>query len=89
MWLLGALFLVVGLGFSLFMDSLYARLETGNRFIDLSIDMFCIAGLDGFFEFESAFHHKPESLRVRHSPKSLASTPGQEALDKLEQTSPI
>ncbi|HTE90471.1 MAG TPA: response regulator, partial [Terriglobales bacterium] len=49
-WLLGALFLIVGLGVSLFMGSLYARLETGNRFIDLSIDMFRIAGFDGFFK---------------------------------------
>src|SRR2546430_4269148 len=46
-WLLGALFLIVGLGISIFMGSLYAGLGTGNRFIDLSIDMFCIAGFDG------------------------------------------
>ena len=32
------------------MGSLYSRLETGNRFIDLSVDMFCIAGFRRIFQ---------------------------------------
>ncbi|MGA7591012.1 MAG: response regulator, partial [Candidatus Sulfotelmatobacter sp.] len=48
--LLGLVFVVVGFGVRSFMASLYSSLETGNQFIDLSIDMFCIAGFDGYFK---------------------------------------
>jgi PAS domain S-box-containing protein len=42
--------LVVGLVINGLMGSLYSKLETGNRFMDLSVDMFCVAGFDGFFK---------------------------------------
>ena len=40
----------VGLVINGFMGSLYSKLETGNRFMDLSVDLFCVAGFDGFFK---------------------------------------
>ena len=49
-WFLGLMFLALGLVASNFMGSLYSQLDTGNRFLDLSIDMFCTAGFDGFFK---------------------------------------
>jgi PAS domain S-box-containing protein len=42
--------LVVGLAINRFMGSLYSKLETGNRFMELSVDLFCVAGFDGFFK---------------------------------------
>jgi PAS domain S-box-containing protein len=69
-WLLGLVFLVVGLVLSTFMGSLYSRLETGNRFIDLSVDLFCIAGFDGFFKklnpsFEKTLGFTVEELMAK------------------------
>jgi PAS domain S-box-containing protein len=50
LWLLGLLFLGLGLGLSTFIGSLFSDLETGNRFLNMSIDMFCVAGFDGYFK---------------------------------------
>ena len=41
---------MVGLVINGFMGSLYSKLETGNRFMELSVDLFCVAGFDGFFK---------------------------------------
>ena len=66
-WLLGLAFMLLGVGLSTLMGSLYSQLETGNRFINLSVDMFCIAGFDGFFKtlnpsWRNALGFTPEEL---------------------------
>ncbi len=69
LWLLGLLFLAGGLIVSAYLGSLYTRLETGNQFLDLSIDMFCVAGFDGFFKilnpsWEKALGYTNEELKA-------------------------
>ena len=69
-WLLGLAFLVVGLAVSAFMGSLYNQMETGNRFMHLSIDMFCTAGFDGYFKslnpsWEKALGFTTDQLMAR------------------------
>jgi len=49
-WFLGLVFLGLGLGVSAFMGSLYSELETGNRFMNLSADLFCISTFDKHFK---------------------------------------
>jgi PAS domain S-box-containing protein len=66
-WLLGLVFLGLGLVLSAFMRVLYSELEIGNRFINLSVDMFCIAGFDGYFKnlnpsWEKTLGFTPEEL---------------------------
>jgi PAS domain S-box-containing protein len=48
-WILGLVFLLVGLGLSTFLGLLYSQLDTGNRFMDLSLDLFSTIGFDGMF----------------------------------------
>jgi PAS domain S-box-containing protein len=48
-WILGLVFLIVGLALSTFLGSLYSQLDTGYRFMNLSLDMQCTIGFDGVF----------------------------------------
>jgi PAS domain S-box-containing protein len=54
-WLLGLVFVVVALAVSTFMGSLYSQLETGDRFMNLSVDLFCVASFDGYFKSLNPF----------------------------------
>jgi PAS domain S-box-containing protein len=68
-WLLGVVFVVVGLGVSTFMGTIYSQLEVGNRFIDLSVDLFCVAGFDGYFKslnpsWKNVLGFTPEELKA-------------------------
>ena len=49
-WLLGLVLIAVGLGFGSLIASAYHRSEVANRFLGLSVDMFCVAGFDGYFK---------------------------------------
>ena len=49
-WLLGFVLIAVGLGFGGLIGSVYHRSEVANRFLGLSVDMFCVAGFDGYFK---------------------------------------
>jgi PAS domain S-box-containing protein len=48
-WVLGLVFVFVGLVLSTILGSLYGQLETGNRFMSLSLDLQCTIGFDGMF----------------------------------------
>jgi PAS domain S-box-containing protein len=69
-WALGLVFLLVGLGLSIFLGFLYSQLETGNRFLDLSLDMQCTIGFDGYFRtlnpsWQRVLGFSPEELRSK------------------------
>jgi PAS domain S-box-containing protein len=69
-WILALVLLLVGLPLSTFMASLYSQLDTGNRFMDLSLDMQCTIGFDGMFRslnpsWQRVLGFRPEELRSK------------------------
>jgi PAS domain S-box-containing protein len=70
LWFLGFVFLIVGVAVSAFMGSLYNQMETGNRFMHLSIDMFCTQDFDGNFKslnpsWEKALGYTTDELMAK------------------------
>ncbi len=70
LWSMGLTLLLLGAVLCAFMASLYSRLETGNRFIAMSVDMFCIVGFDGYFKslnpsWETTLGFTTDELRAR------------------------
>ncbi len=70
LWSMGLTLLLLGAALFAFMASLYKRLETGNRFIAMSVDMFCIVGFDGYFKslnpsWETTLGFTTEELMAR------------------------
>ena len=70
LWSMGLTFLLLGAGLCAFVTSLYSKLETGNRFIAMSVDMFCIVGFDGYFKslnpsWETTLGFTTEELMAR------------------------
>jgi PAS domain S-box-containing protein len=57
-WVLGFVFLLLSLALSTFLGSLYSQLETGNRFMNLSLDMQCTIGFDGVFRYLNPSWHR-------------------------------
>lgn len=48
-WVLSLVFLLLSLALSTFLGSVYSQLETGSRFMNLSLDLQCTIGFDGRF----------------------------------------
>ncbi len=64
-WSLGVVFLALGLGVSVFVGSLYSELQMGNRFMNLSADLFCIGTLDKHFKRVNASWEKALGFTVQ------------------------
>jgi PAS domain S-box-containing protein len=69
-WALGFVFLVAGIALSAFLGSLYSQLDTGNRFMNLSLDMHCTIDFNGVFHdlnpsWEKILGFTPAELAAR------------------------
>jgi PAS domain S-box-containing protein len=49
-WLFTALSALLATAVSIVVGSVFRKVESGDRFVDLSMDLFCSAGYDGFFK---------------------------------------